>query len=91
MENYPIVPGRGLNTNDAKKSRLDFLKAQGIEIPILADSRLDEHQIRHNIESYIGSVEIPIGLAGPLLFNEKKGRTMCMQLSALWKALWWRV
>ncbi len=70
MTNYPIVPGRGLNTKDAKKYRLDFLNKNGIEVPHLADSRLDD-QIRHNIESYIGSVEIPIGLAGPLLFNEK--------------------
>ncbi len=72
MPEYPIVPGRGLNTNDAKKYRLDFLKEHGIEIPFIADSRLDEQQIRHNVESYIGSVEIPIGLAGPLLFNEEK-------------------
>ncbi len=72
MIKYPIVPGRGLNTKDAKKYRLDFLNEQGIEVPHLSDSRLDD-QIHHNIESYIGSVEIPIGLAGPLLFNEKKG------------------
>lgn len=58
-----------MNTKDAKKYRLDFFGEQGIIITALADSRLDD-QIRHNIESYIGSVEIPIGLAGPLLFNE---------------------
>lgn len=71
MTNYPIVPGRGLNTKDAKQYRLDYLHELGIEVPHLADSRLDD-QIRYNIESYIGSVEIPIGLAGPLLFNEKE-------------------
>lgn len=73
MDKYPIVPGRGLNSNNARRYRLDFLKEQGIEIPALADSRLEEQQIQHNIESYIGSVEIPIGLAGPLLFNDRKG------------------
>jgi hydroxymethylglutaryl-CoA reductase (NADPH) len=72
MNDYPIVPGRGLNTNDAKKYRLDFLREQGIEVPLIANTSLDEKQIRHNIESYIGTVEIPIGLVGPLLFNDKE-------------------
>jgi hydroxymethylglutaryl-CoA reductase (NADPH) len=70
MKKHPIVPGRGLNTENATNYRLDFLKANGIDVPLLADSQLHRTQIQHNIESYIGSVEIPIGLAGPLLFNQ---------------------
>jgi hydroxymethylglutaryl-CoA reductase (NADPH) len=70
MKKHPIVPGRGLNTENAIKYRLDFLKVNNMEVRLLADSHLYQPQIQHNIESFIGSVEIPIGLAGPLLLNE---------------------
>lgn len=73
MNNYPIVPGRGLNTEDAKRSRIEFLHQQGIDLALLSDTRLGLQQIQHNIESFIGSVEIPLGLAGPLLLKEATG------------------
>ncbi len=67
----PIVPGRGLNTEKATNYRLQYLEENGKKIPLLAQSHLQKDQIQHNIESYIGSVEVPVGLAGPLLFNQK--------------------
>ena len=48
MKKHPIVPGRGLNTENATNYRLDFLKANGIEVPLLADSQLHRTQIQHN-------------------------------------------
>ncbi|MEM6966729.1 MAG: phosphotransferase [Bacteroidota bacterium] len=68
MTKYPVVPGKGSNSLRAQQDRIDFLKDIGIDIPFIADARVDD-QIQHNIESYIGSVEIPLGLVGPLLMN----------------------
>jgi len=72
-DNYPIVPGRGLNTDDAKSMRLEYLNKQGIHLPKIEDCSLESSVIRNNLESWIGSVEIPIGLAGPLLYKGQKG------------------
>ena len=69
MKKYPIVPGRGLNNKTAREWRLSHLKEQGIELPLIADTHLSEENIRNNIESFIGSVELPLGVAGPLLFR----------------------
>ncbi len=68
---YPIVPGRGLNVEEARQKRLDFLAQLDVCIPNIARSALSAEDIRGNIESYIGSVEIPLGLAGPLLMRKE--------------------
>jgi hydroxymethylglutaryl-CoA reductase (NADPH) len=65
----PIVPGRGLVTNTATQMRLEFLKTQNIKTNVISQSKFEFHDIRGNIESYIGSTEIPLGIVGPLLFN----------------------
>lgn len=69
MENYPIVPGRGIVTPQATFDRLEFLKSQGYHLPLLTQSDFSPEQISKNIESYIGSVNIPVGLLGPLCLN----------------------
>lgn len=68
-QELPIVPGRGLNTHSATEMRLAFLQAQGIAIDVIAQSQLDISSIQNNIESYIGSTEIPVGIVGPMSFN----------------------
>ncbi len=70
MKDYPIIPGRGLVTRDATEQRLAWLREQGYDLHAIPDAGLQTDQIRHNIESYIGTVEIPLGLAGPLLFRD---------------------
>ena len=70
MKKYPIVPGRGLNNKTAREWRLSYLEEQEIDLQLISDTRLSEENIRNNIESFIGSVEIPLGIAGPLLFQE---------------------
>ena len=69
MKAYPIVPGRGLNVEEARLRRLHFLSERGVKIPQIVQSDLTPEEIRGNIESFIGSVEIPLGLAGPLLMQ----------------------
>ncbi|WP_298418331.1 phosphotransferase [uncultured Kordia sp.] len=76
----PIIPGRGLVTNTATHMRLDFLKTNNIKTDLISEAQLDVQDIRNNIESYIGSVEIPLGIVGPLLFNDsdKQELTYCV-------------
>lgn len=68
-QELPIVPGRGFNTRSATEMRLAFIQSQGLSVDAIAQSQLDVSSIQNNIESYIGSTEIPVGLVGPMAFN----------------------
>lgn len=68
MENYPIVPGRGLVTPYSTKLRLAHLNKDGYATSKVSMSGLSHTDVQNKIESYIGSVEIPVGLVGPLLY-----------------------
>ena len=70
MQEIPIVPGRGLNSLKAIELRLEYLNAQDLQLAKIAQHTLQLDEIRYNIESFIGSTEIPIGIVGPLLFND---------------------
>lgn len=70
MIKIPIIPGRGLLTNLSTKMRLDFLESIDIETNSISDTKLNLYDINNNIESFIGSTEIPLGIVGPLVFNE---------------------
>ena len=69
MSDIPLIPGRGLSTRTATELRLDFLKSKEIKIDAIADYNLEINSIQNNIESFIGSVEIPLGIVGPIIFN----------------------
>lgn len=75
----PIIPGRGLVTSRSTDMRLDFLETNNIKTHLISESKLEFQDIRNNIESYIGSTEIPLGVVGPLLFNDndKQELTYC--------------
>ncbi|MFT6746406.1 MAG: hydroxymethylglutaryl-CoA reductase (NADPH) [Glaciecola sp.] len=64
----PIVPGRGLVTKSAMELRLAYLKENDFSIDKIADSSLELNDIQNNIESNVGSLEIPLGLVGPIKF-----------------------
>ena len=66
----PIVPGRGLNSYSAIEERLRFLENQGYPLAEIRNHGLQMRDIQKNIESFIGSVEIPLGIVGPLLFQQ---------------------
>lgn len=66
----PKIPARGLYTEEARQERLAFAHAQtGADLSEVAHTRLDPQRLVSNIEAFIGSVEIPVGLAGPLLIK----------------------
>jgi hydroxymethylglutaryl-CoA reductase (NADPH) len=64
----PIVPGRGIVTAMSATMRREFLTEHGIQTTELSECLLDYKLIQNNIESYIGTVEIPVGIVGPLLY-----------------------
>ncbi|MDP3847860.1 MAG: phosphotransferase [Pseudomonas sp.] len=66
-QTLPKVPARGLYTEQARQERLAFARAQtGASLREVEQTRLDPRTLVSNIEAFIGSVEIPVGLAGPL-------------------------
>jgi len=68
---YEIVPGRGLVTKAAIQLRLNYLRNKGFDLEHISRHFLDHSDIQNNIESFIGTVEVPLGIAGPLLFNDE--------------------
>lgn len=70
-----VVPERGHYTEAARQARLAWLREHsGAELATLGETRLDARRLTGNIENFVGSVEIPVGLAGPLLFDGERAR-----------------
>ena len=66
----PRIPGRGLYTEEARLERLTFVrKHSGVPLVHLQEIDLDPEELTSNIENLVSSVEVPVGLAGPLLIH----------------------
>lgn len=66
----PKIPRRGNYTEQARLERLDFIRAQsGAALASVGQTTLNAEQLSSNMEAMIGSIEIPLGVAGPLLFH----------------------
>ncbi|WP_223766103.1 phosphotransferase [Streptomyces huiliensis] len=64
------VPARGIHTESARLQRLDWLRSTTrTPLDSLQHTRLDAGRLTGNIEGFVGTVEIPVGIAGPLLFR----------------------
>lgn len=67
---WPRLPGRGQYTEAARLRRLSFLQEHtGIGLDEVATTSLDSESLIRMTESFIGTVEVPVGAAGPLLFR----------------------
>lgn len=66
----PKVPDRGHESEISRQRRLHWIREQsGADLTALDRFTLDPARLIGNIENLVGSVEIPVGLAGPLLFD----------------------
>jgi hydroxymethylglutaryl-CoA reductase (NADPH) len=69
---YQQAAGRGLMNQTAFDLRMNYLETLSQDIgKELHSESIALSQIQNNIESFIGTVEIPLGLIGPLLFIDK--------------------
>lgn len=66
------IPFKGHYTEEATQSRYQWLKeiAQD-ELSTFSHQKLKAEDLRGNIENFAGSVEIPVGIAGPLEIQGK--------------------
>jgi hydroxymethylglutaryl-CoA reductase (NADPH) len=63
------IPFRGHFTREKAERRMAWLRERtGHPLPGLTSPRFDPAQLQGNIEQFAGSIEIPVGLVGPLLF-----------------------
>ena len=64
------IPFRGHFTREKAERRMAWLRTRtGHALPALTSPRFDAAQLQGNVEQFGGSVEIPVGLVGPLLFH----------------------
>lgn len=70
-----VVPERGHYTEAARLARLQWLRDHsGAPLQALGQTRLDPRTLTGNVENLVGAVEVPVGLAGPLLFDGEHAR-----------------
>lgn len=69
---YLQVPGRGLMNQTAFELRMKYLESLSKDIGKHVNSEtIALSEVQNNIESFIGTIEIPLGLIGPILFHDK--------------------
>ena len=64
------IPARGQHSEAARLERLEFMRQEsGKPLESLEESSLLSRRLTGNIENLISSVEVPVGVAGPLVFR----------------------
>jgi hydroxymethylglutaryl-CoA reductase (NADPH) len=64
------IPGKNDYSEAARQDRLAYIQKQsGAVAPHIGSARLDATLMRGTVENYIGAIQVPVGLAGPLLFD----------------------
>ena len=68
------IPARGRSHERARLERLRFLQNKtGVELKSFASANIQAESLRGNIENYIGTIALPVGIAGPLLLHHSDG------------------
>lgn len=69
------VPCRNEYTEEARQKRLDFIENRiGIKLPHISSTSISAERVKGNIEAFIGAIEIPVAIAGPLKINGKNAK-----------------
>jgi hydroxymethylglutaryl-CoA reductase (NADPH) len=69
------IPHRGVYTEKARLERLEYIrKKTNLPLESLQQTLLRAESLTGNIENLLTSVEVPVGLAGPLLFRGEKAQ-----------------
>ena len=70
IDSWPRLPARAQYTEAARQQRVSFLQNHtGVSLDEIAETSLDPESLTRVTESFIGTVEVPVGAAGPLLFH----------------------
>jgi NADP-dependent 3-hydroxy-3-methylglutaryl-CoA reductase len=70
---FARIPSTGVHTEAARQARLAFIKAQTqSDLPHVQNTSFEARRLSNNIESFIGSIEVPVGIAGPLKINGRR-------------------
>jgi NADP-dependent 3-hydroxy-3-methylglutaryl-CoA reductase len=73
QQKFARIPSTGIHTEAARLARLDFIKAHTqSDLEHVQKTSFAAKQLSNNIESFIGSVEVPVGIAGPLKINGQR-------------------
>ena len=86
------IPGRGIYTEPARRERLEWTRQQtGAALGALDITASARGRAPRTSRTSIGAVEVPVGLAGPLLFRRcGTPRTHLRAARDQPKARWWR-
>ena len=83
------LPGKGDYSEDARRARLLYLNEYfQVSTPFLDALRLSSPSLKSNVESLIGAIEVPVGIAGPLrVRGEKDDGLVCASFATTEGAL----
>lgn len=66
IELVPRFSGQGYSAGEVRDRRDWLQRKTGVALPLVASCAIPTEQMRGNIENPIGSVQMPLGIAGPL-------------------------
>ncbi|MFK2900002.1 hydroxymethylglutaryl-CoA reductase [Dyella jejuensis] len=71
---FAPLPGRDSDSSAAQRERIGFLRATtGATLDLIAQTDIQPESLANNIEAFVGTIELPVGIVGPLWLNSSCG------------------